>query len=161
MYGICGLSPSLSDGVWSNPPLGRQRGSNTPKMVQQICSWAPPGKNVSVFRLEPHRPCLDWPLRIFLTSQPISKTLNSDRKSWKIWVSGQFFHKSVDCKNVQKIFLSTLICHLQMTNWQWTPIFDPSCHKCMLYPLPIKKIPIRWLIFLRTVDEKKLSKNIF
>ena len=37
-------------------------------------------------------------------------------KNWEIWVSGQFFHRSVDRKNVQKIFLSSLICPLQMTN---------------------------------------------
>ena len=82
-------------------------------------------------------------------------------KNWEIRVSGQFFHRSVNRKNLQKIFLSSLICPLQMTNWQWTPIIDPSCRKRTLYLLPIKKNPIRWLIFLRTVDQKIYQKIFF
>ena len=82
-------------------------------------------------------------------------------KNWDIWLSGQFFHRSVDRKNLQKIFLSSLICPPQMTNWQWTPIIDPSCRKCTLYLLPVKKIPIRRLIFLRTVDCKNYQKIFF
>ena len=82
-------------------------------------------------------------------------------KNWEICISGQFSHRSVNRKNLQKIFLSSLICPLQMTNWQWTPIIDPSCRKRMLYPLPVNKIPIRRLIFLRTVDQKNYQKIFF
>ena len=35
------------------------------------CSCDPPVKNFLVFALDPTRPCLDWQLRVILTSQPI------------------------------------------------------------------------------------------
>ena len=58
-----------------------------------------------------------------------------------IFILCQFCHRSVDRKNCQKLFLGSLMYHLQMTNWHWTPIIDPSCHKRTLYPLnPIIKI---------------------
>ena len=82
-------------------------------------------------------------------------------KNWELWLLDQFFHRRVNGKNLQKIILSSLICPLQMTNWQWTPIIDPSCRKRTLYPLPIKKIPIPRLIFLRTVDCKNYQKIFF
>ena len=37
--------------------------------------------------------------------------------------------------SITKVFkLDTLICPLQIINWHWTPIMDPSCCKLTTYP---------------------------
>ena len=83
-------------------------------------------------------------------------------KNWEICVSVQFFHRSVNCKNLQKIFLSSLICPLQMTNWQWTPIIA-TLHAVNAHFIrcPSKKFLFWQLIFLRTVDPKNYEKIFF
>ena len=64
-----------------------------PKKVHVLHSCNSLDKKFLVFALDPTRPCLDWQLSRFLTSQPINKPFKFDlkwRPKWKIWLKSQF-----------------------------------------------------------------------
>ena len=66
-------------------------------------------------------------------------------------------------KNLNAL-LDALTCPLQIINWHWTPIIDPSWCKCMLYPPPIQcqKLLDRSLFGNRSTKQKKGPlENIF
>ena len=58
----------------------------------------------------------------------------------KIWLKCQFSHKTVNCRKICNAPLDALMWPLQIINWQWTLIIDPSWWKCKLYP-PIIQCP--------------------
>ena len=64
-----------------------------PKNVHVFHSCDSLDKKFLVFALDPTRPCLDWQLSRFLTSQPINEPFKFDlkwRPNWKIWLKSQF-----------------------------------------------------------------------
>ena len=64
-----------------------------PKKVHVFHSCDSLDKKFLVFALDPTRPCLDWQLSRFLTSQPINEPFKFDlkwRPKWKIWLKSQF-----------------------------------------------------------------------
>ena len=64
-----------------------------PKKVHVFHSYNSLDKNFFIFALDPTRPCLDWQLSRFLTSQPINEPFKFDlkwRPKWKIWLKSQF-----------------------------------------------------------------------
>ena len=64
-----------------------------PKKVHIFHSCDSLDKKFLVFALDPTRPCLDWQLSRFLTSQPINKPFKFDlkwRPKWKILLKSQF-----------------------------------------------------------------------
>ena len=64
-----------------------------PKKVHVFHSCDSLDKKFLVFALDPTRPCLDWQLSRFLTSQPINEPFKIDlkwRPKWKIWLKSQF-----------------------------------------------------------------------
>ena len=77
-----------------------------------------PGKIFPVFTLDPNRPCLDWDLISFLTSQPIYDPFKSDwkwRQKWEIWLWHKFSIESSTTKNLNAP-LDALLCPLQIIN---------------------------------------------
>ena len=119
-------------------------------------------KKFPVFALDPTRPCLDWQLSWFLTSQLTNNPFKFDlkwRPKCKIWLS------TVNCRNIWNVPWNTLMCPLLITNWHWTPIIDPSWGKWDVYlptvqcqnysngPLtgqPNKKKKIIWVTYFYT-----------
>ena len=64
-----------------------------PKKVHVFHSCDSLDKKILVFALDPTRPCLDWHLSRFLTSQPINEPFKIDlkwRPKWKMWLKSQF-----------------------------------------------------------------------
>ena len=64
-----------------------------PKKVHVFHSCDSLDKKFPVLALDPTRPCLDWQLSRFLTSQPINDTFKFDlkwRPKCKIWLKSQF-----------------------------------------------------------------------
>ena len=64
-----------------------------PKKVHVFYSCDSLDKKFLVFALDPTRPCLDWQLSRFLTSQPINKPFKNYlkwRPNWKMWLKSQF-----------------------------------------------------------------------
>ena len=64
-----------------------------PKKVHVFHSCDSLDKKFLVFALDPTRPCLDWQLSRFLTSQLINEPFKFDlkwRPKWKIWLKSQF-----------------------------------------------------------------------
>ena len=64
-----------------------------PKKVHVFHSCDSLDKKFLIFALDPTRPCLDWQLSRFLTSQPINKPFKIDlkwRPKWKMWLKSQF-----------------------------------------------------------------------
>ena len=79
----------------------------------------------SIFDLLTHL----WPFQIW----PEMKT-----KKCKIWLKCKFSHRTVNCKKIWNTPLDALLCPLQIINWHWASIIDPSWCKCMLYPPTIQ-----------------------
>ena len=94
-----------------------------------------------VFALDPIRPYLDWALRGFfdlLTHlRPIEIAAEMKTKC-KIWLKCQFSHTTINHRKILNAPLDALMCPLQIINWHWTLIVDPSWCKRMLYPPPIQ-----------------------
>ena len=108
-----------------------------PKKVHVFCSCELPGKNFHVFKLEPDRPCLDWQLMWLLTSWPIYNPFKLQpkwREKCKIWLWHQFYHRTINCRKICNTPIDALMCPLQIINWLWTSITNPSWCKQMLYP---------------------------
>ena len=84
------------------------------------CSCDPPIKNFPVFVLDPTRPCLDWQLRVILTSQSIYDPFKCDfewRPKYKI---GLNVNLPKNCQ-AEKNFKCTLRCsNMSSTNHQLT-----------------------------------------
>ena len=112
-----------------------------PRNVHIFCSCEPSGKNFPVFTLESDRPCLDWQSIWFcdlLTHlQPFQIRLEMKIKVQN-WTKMSIYHRTVNQKKIWNVPLDALICPLQIINWYWTPIIDPSWSKRMLYPPPIQ-----------------------
>ena len=112
-----------------------------PKKVHVFCSCELPVKNFHIFKLESDRPCcLDWQLIWFLTSWPFMTLSNhSEMKSKvQIWLWHQFYHRTVNCRKICSAPLDALMCSLQIINWLWTSIINPSWCKYTLYAPPIQ-----------------------
>ena len=112
-----------------------------PKKVHLFCSCDPLIKFFPIFALDPIRPYLDWTLRGFLTSLPIYDPFKFNlkwRPKYKIRLKCQFAIVLLTTKKIWNVPLDALICPLQIINWHWTPIIDPSWCKCTLYPSPIQ-----------------------
>ena len=111
-----------------------------PKKVHLFCSCDPLIKNVPIFALDPFRPYFDWALRGFLTSKSIYDPFKFDlkwRPKCKIRLKCQFAIEPSTTKN-RNVPLDALMCPLQIINWHWTPIIDPSWCKCTLCLTPIQ-----------------------
>ena len=81
-----------------------------------FCSCHPLIKIFPVFALDPIRPYLDWALRGFLTSSPISDPFKFDlkwRPKCKIWLKCQFAIEPSSTKNLNAPLVA-LMCPLQI-----------------------------------------------
>ena len=81
-------------------------------------------------------------------------------KSWEICISSQFFHRNVDRKNLQKIFLSSLICPLQMTYDNESLSLTLHAVNASFIHCPSKNLDLT-ANFSKNRQSQKLSKNIF
>ena len=76
-----------------------------PKKVQGFYCCDSLDKKFLVFALDPTRPCLDWQLSTFLTSQPIYDPFKFDlkwRPKCKIWLKSQFAKEPSTVKKFEK-----------------------------------------------------------
>ena len=78
---------------WGGVPSQKALLCFEPKKVHVYCSCDSVDKKFPIFALDSTRPCLDWHLRGFLTSQPIYNLFKFDlkwRPKCKIWPKCQF-----------------------------------------------------------------------
>ena len=78
-----------------------------------------PRQNISHFCTGSTRPCLDWQLSRFLTSQPINKPFKFDlkwRPNCKIWLKSQFAKEPSTVEIFEMYPWDALMCPLQITN---------------------------------------------
>ena len=88
-----------------------------PKKVHVFCSCEPPDKNFHVFTLDCDIPCLDWQSIWFLTSWPIYDPFKLQlkwRQKCKIWLWHQFYHRTVNHREICNVPFDSLTCPLQI-----------------------------------------------
>ena len=133
-----------------------------PKNVHILCSCEPPGKNFPVFTLESDRPSLDWQLIWFLTTWLIYDPFKSQlkwRQKCKIWLWRQFYHRTINHRNICNVPLDAAMCRLQIIN-DIEPLSSTlhGLNACFIHQPPSKKWQF-WLqhqFFQRAVNCKKI-----
>ena len=129
------------------------------------CSCDPPNKKFSCFCTGSHQTIFRLsPERIFdlLTHlRPFQIRLEMKTKVQN-WTKMSICHKTVNHKKIWNVHLDALICPLQIINWHWTPIIDPSWSKRMLYPPPhpMSKIT-RSAISRKPIDQNKKKIDLW
>ena len=96
-----------------------------PKILRNVPHFCP-SKNFFILTLHTHRQSLDWPLISILTSQPIHEACSGP---WKTSYMFSIYEKTINHKTSQKVSFGSYRGPLQIPNWHWTHVFDPSCRK--------------------------------
>ena len=105
---------------------------SAPVTLENFFSCFCTGSHWTIFRLSPEK------IFDLLTDlQPIEIPAKLKTKC-KIWLKCQFLHTTINRRKILNAPLDALMCPLQIINWQWTLITDPSWCKHMLYPPPIQ-----------------------
>ena len=78
---------------------------------------------------------------------------------WQISVWHQLYQRTINNKHFWNVTLDTLMCAPQITNWYWTPITDPSCHKQIFYQPPYQKL-LNWPYYMHWSTFSKTKKGL-
>ena len=63
---------------------------------------------------------------------------HSQKWSVKFDLKFLFSHRTINHRKICNASLDALMCPLQIINWHWTPVINPSWCECMLYPPSIQ-----------------------
>ena len=131
-------------------------------------AWVDGGGSMSEYVGCPMHMCMHTHACVYTCEQwchngiPIYDPFKSQLK-WrlkcKIWIWCYFYHRTVNHRKICNAPLDASMCSLQIINWHWTSIINPSWSQCMLYPpIPLKKgqFWLRHQFFQRAVKSKKI-----
>ena len=104
-----------------------------------IVPYLHPSKHLLILTLPTLGESLDWPLALFLTSQPMHDSQQAHQKTHNFLI----YEKTVIAKILKRCLLVVQKGPLQIINSHWIPIINSLCNK-QLFFVSAQKWSITW-----------------